>query len=129
MLLKADQGLEREEQTGFIMGPVSYAVQREIMPMILSGNVGAAIWVDRLLKECLKGVEEDRPLRDEDGEPIPFATDKKGRVKESFLERLDFNDRVELAENRLKTFMTELADDEAVEADDLEKSEPASPGQ
>lgn len=124
-ILKADQGKPVEEQTGFLLGPVSYQVQQDVMQMVLTGGTGVPLWVTKLLKACLKGTEEGRPLRDEDGEAVPFEVDKHGLVKDRWLELLSFPDRVEIAENRLATFMPELEKDE--ELSDVEKSEPSSP--
>ena len=123
-VLLADRNRPTEEQTGFILGPVPYIVQQDVVQMVMAGQIGASLWVTRLLKACLKGVEDARPLRDQDGDPVPFAIDKNGVVKDSWLENLTFNDRAEIAKNRLSTF---LPDEEEEGLSDLEKSEPSLP--
>ena len=123
-ILKSDRDKPSEEQTAFLLGPVSYQVQQDVMQMVLTGGTGMPLWVTRLLKACVKGVEEGRPLRDEEGDPVPCTFDKHGVIRDSWLELLSFNDRVEIAENRLATFMPDLENEEL---NDLEKSEPSSP--
>lgn len=122
-LLKEDQDLPFEEQTAFILGPVSYQVQQQVMQLIGMGEAGTPMAVNALIKACLKDVERERPLRGVDGEPIEFEVDKHGVVRDSWLVHLTMPMRSEIAKNRLETFMPNEAEDEM---SDVEKSEPSS---
>ena len=130
VILKADQPLPREQQTGFIMGPVSYSLRKRVVPLMEAGLTSA--WVDLLIKECLLGVEASRPLRDSNGEEVPFkkSAGKKGRpaqVSNRWLENLPQGDLSELAVSRAATFQPDLLDDEDAPADDEDSEDSEEP--
>lgn len=123
--LKREKDLPHDEKTGFVMAPVKQKVRKVAFTAVAMAEAGIATWTEVLLKACLKGTASDQPLRDADGEPVKFKTTKKGEVHDDWLELLSMEDQIELAENRLRTFIPD--DDEGEELDDLGKSEPSSP--
>ena len=115
VILKADKPLPREQQTGFVMGPVSYSLRQRVVPLMEAGLTSS--WVDLLLKECLLGTAPGMPLRDANGDEIPFkkSAGKRGKpsqVSNTWLENLAQGDLAELAVNRAATFQPDLLDEE-----------------
>ena len=114
-ILRADRNLPESEQTAFRVGPVSYSLRQRLTALVMAGEAMTAAWVNLALKECLLGVDPNRPLRDADGNEIPFKkSGKKGRaqVADSWLENLSQSDLTEIARDRIATFQPDLFEED-----------------
>ncbi len=60
---------------------------------------GSLQFVYQVLKRCFLGFYESHPPRDEEGNPLPhdIPKTKGGQVEDSFLERMDPQDKTEIA--------------------------------
>lgn len=79
------------------------------------GGTGTRIYI--AMKSGLEGYEEDHPLRGSDGKAVPFTKDPDGSVSDEFLERVDWREQRELAD--------EITRNMTLVGRDLEKSAPS----
>lgn len=127
-ILRADRSLpkdKQDEQTEFLLGALTTAQRATLQDDVqIDGATGAISGTGtrnlRTVKLGLRGVSATKPLRDENGMPVPFTTDRNGQVTGAFLERLSMGDINELA--------SEIRGD-LIEAGTVEKSEPSRDSQ
>lgn len=121
----ADLELPEPEQTWWTVRDLSERERVEYMNAIgikqgATGEfelVGGGTKVYIAIKAGLDGVEESHPLRDRNGKVVPFEKGPDGTVADTFLERLDWREQREIAEDIAKNLTLLGAD--------LEKSEPS----
>lgn len=121
----ADLDLPEPEQTWWTVSDLSERERVDYMDAIsvkqgATGElalVGGGTKVYVALKAGLTGVEETHPLRDRHGKVVLFELGTDGNVSDEFLERLDWREQREIAEDIAKNLTLLGAD--------LEKSEPS----
>lgn len=105
-ITEADRKLDIEQQTGWLLRDLTERARVAFMDSVrlvddgsgkgALGGQGTRVYT--ALKQGLAGVSESKPFRDARGDVIAFETDDSGLVSDTFLERMAWSDKVEIAD-------------------------------
>lgn len=121
-ILKADRDRAESEQTHLLLQRLPLQTRIRVLDGVDVGGSGGTGWASRAVSICrhgIAGIDEAHPLRNEDGDVVPFVSPKSSRnglCPDSVLESLTTNDLTEIA--------GEIMGD-GLEAEDLEKRAPS----